>query len=163
MQNRWARVGVVVAVLVAVNFGARIVLRIASGASEDAELRTGIVTLAAMGVVIAVASFLTARRYLPAITSGDLFFDVVVTSLLVTLVGPFVSGGTPFVDGPGQWLIQILVCVGVLLVGAALGAFLAIALGLDPKSRAWGAYANQVKLPANAKRPGKARTKPVKR
>ncbi|MFI5956471.1 hypothetical protein [Cryptosporangium sp. NPDC051539] len=163
MQNRWTRVGVVVAVLVAVNFGARIVLRIASGTSEDTELRTGIVSLAGMGVVLAVAAFLTARRFLPAVTSGDLFFDIVVTSLLVTLVGPFISGGTPFVDGPGQWLLQLVVCVGVLLVGAALGGLLAVAFGVDPKSRAWGAYASQVKLPANAKRPGKARTKPVKR
>ncbi|GAA0283741.1 hypothetical protein [Cryptosporangium japonicum] len=143
MQNRWTRVGVVVAVLIVVNFGARLVLRLANGTSEDVELTTALVSLAAMGVVIAVAGFLTARRYLWGVTAGDLFFDLVISALLVTLVGPFVSGATPFGSGVTQWLLQLLVCLGVLLIGSAIGVLLAVAFGLDPKSRAWGAYAAQ--------------------
>ncbi|SHN33696.1 hypothetical protein [Cryptosporangium aurantiacum] len=159
MRNRWARVGVVVATLVVVNFAARLVLRIASGASEDVEFTTALSSLVAMGLVVAVAGFLTSRRYLPSVTAGDLFFDILFASLLVTLVGPFVSGGTPFGSGAGQWIIQLLVCVGALIVGGAIGVLLAVAFGLDPKSRAWGAYASQVKLPAKKAQP----TKPGKR
>ena len=163
MRNRWTRVGVVVAVLVVVNFAARLVLRLANGASEDVEFTTALTSLVGMGLVVAVAGFLTARRYLLSVTAGDLFFDILIASLVVTVIGPFVSGGTPFGSGAGQWIIQLLVCVGALVVGGAIGVLLAIAFGLDPKSRAWGAYASQVKLPAKATRPGKATTKPAKK
>jgi len=159
VRNRWVRIGVVVAALVLVNFGARLALRLASGASEKVEFTTALTSLVAMGVVIAVVGFLTARRYLLAVTAGDLFFDILLTSLLVTLVGPFVSGATPFGAGVLQWMLQWLVCVGALTVGAAIGVLLTIAFGLDPKSRAWAAYAAQVKLPAKAARPGKSAKK----
>lgn len=155
VRNRWTRVGVVVVALLVVNFGARLVLRLANGASEDAELTTAVTSLLAMGLVTAVAGFLTARRYLWGVTAGDLFFDVTIASLLVTLVGPFVSGGTPFGPGVTQWLLQLLVCLGALAVGSAIGVLLAVAFGLDPKSRAWGAYAAQVKLPAKGAKKAK--------
>ena len=163
MRNRWTRVGVVVGALVVVNLAARLIIRIASGASERVQFTTALASLLAMGVLLAVTGFLTARRYLPARTAGDLFYMIVISALVVTLIGPFVSGGSPFGAGGYTWLLQLLVCLGALLVGAAIGVLLAIAFGLDPKSRAWGAYAASVKLPANAVRPGKPKTKPSKK
>lgn len=163
MRHRWVRIGAVVVTLVLVNLAARLIIRLASGASEAAEFRTALASLLAMGLVLAITGFVTACRHLPARTAGDLFFVLTAASLSVTLLGPFASGGTPFGSGFVQWLLQILVCVGALAVGSAIGVLLAIACGLDPKSRAWAAYAAQVKLPATATRPGKAKTKPVKK
>jgi hypothetical protein len=151
VRNRWTRIGVVVLALVAVNFGARVVIRLAKGASDEVQFTTALASLVAMGVVLAVTGFLLARRFALARAAGELFFMVVFAALLVTLAGPFVSGGTPFGAGSYAWVMQLLVCLGALIVGSAIGVLLAIAFGLDPKSRAWGAYAASVKMPARAK------------
>ena len=147
MRNRWARIGVVVGIAVAVNFVARLALRLADGADETVELRTGLISLGAMALVLAVAGFLGTRRYPFTVAAGDLFFQISGATLLVTLIGPFLSGATPFGAGLWRWILQVLVCFGVLVFGAVIGVLIAIAFGLDPKSRAWGAYAAQVKLP----------------
>ena len=161
MRNRWTRIGVVVVALVLVNIAARVVIRIASGASEGVQFGTALASLLGMGVVLAVTGFLTARRYLPARTAGDLFFVIVISALIVTLLGPFVSGGSPFGAGAYPWIMQLLVCLGTLVIGAVIGVWLAIAFGLDPKSRAWGAYAASVKLSAKTK--PKAKKTPARR
>jgi hypothetical protein len=157
VRNRWARIAAVVLVLVVVNFAARVIIRLANGASDGAQFNTALASLVAMGVVLAVTGFFLSRRFVLARAAGDLFFMIVSAALIVTLVGPFVSGGTPFGAGSYAWTMQLLVCLAALLIGSAIGVLLAIAFGLDPKSRAWAAYAASVKMPANAARPGKAR------
>jgi hypothetical protein len=146
----------VVLALVVVNFGARLIVRLASGESDPAAFNTALASLLAMGVVLAVGGFLSSRRYQPARTAGDLFFEILIGAVLVTIVGPFVSGGTPFGSGSYAYVMQLLVCVGALIVGGLIGVLLAIAFGVDPKTRAWGAYAASVKLPAKPARQGKS-------
>jgi hypothetical protein len=164
MRKRWIRIGIVVAALVVVNFAARLIIRVSSGASDPATFRTALASLLAMGLVLAISGFLSARRFLLPRTAGDLFFEIVIAAALVTVVGPLVSGGSPFGSGSYAYVMQLLVCLGTLIVGGAIGVLLAIAFGLDPKSRAWGAYAASVKLPAKgvrASKPQKAGKQPA--
>ncbi len=161
--GRWTEVAIAAGVFVAMNLVARGVVRLAGPTDDARDLAIALWSLGAMGVGVGVVGFLWARRERLGRVAADLAVVVVSSALVVTLVGPFVSGTTPFASGFTFFLLQLGACVGVLTVGAALGVLVATALGLDPKSRAWQAYARSVKLPKGATRPGKARTKPKTR
>jgi hypothetical protein len=155
MRGRWGAVAIAVAALVAINLVARLVVRL-SGAGDDTELMIGLWSLGAMVVGLAVAAFVWSRRYLVPRVIGDALVVVGASSLLVTLVGPFVSGGSPFRDGLGTYLLQLFVCLMVLGIGVTIGMLVAMALGLDPKSRAWKRQAERVKhRPRERQRPGR--------
>ena len=144
MKGMWSRVAIVVAALVAVNLLARLGVRLA-GPDDSTEFVIGLWSIGAMMVVLAVAVFLWARSYLVPRVLTFAGTAIGVSALLVTLLGPFVSGGSPFENGINAFLFQILVCMLVLSVGGAIGLLTAMALGLDPTSRAWKRQAERVK------------------
>jgi hypothetical protein len=144
MKGVWGRVAIVAAVLVAVNLLARLVVRLA-GPDDSTQFVIGLWSIGAMMVVLAVTVFLWARRYpVPRVLT---FAGAAIgsSSLLVMLIGPLVSGGSPFENGFNAFLFQVLVCMLVLSVAGAIGLFTAMALGLDPKSQAWKRQAERVK------------------
>lgn len=161
MRARWTAVVLTTAVLVVINLVARLVVRL-SGVSDERELLIAAVSLGAMGLALAVPAFLWSRRHLLPRVAADVSVTAAVSGLLVLLVGPFVSGTTPFAAGAGFFLVQLGVCAGVLALGALLGIFVTTAFGLDPKSRAWQRRAESVRLPKDARLPGKAKTRPAK-
>jgi hypothetical protein len=163
MRSRWAAVGVAVAALVGVNLVARLVLRLAGPPADVRDFWVAVASLGAMAVLVGVTGFRWARQHLLPRVAADLFVVVVVTGLLVTVVGPLVSGGSPFGAGLLRFLVLLGVAVGVLTLGAAIGVLLAVALGVDPKSRAYQAYVARSRLPKAQQRPGKARTRPASR
>jgi hypothetical protein len=144
MKGRWVAVAIAVAGLVAINLVARVVVRLV-GPTEDAEFVIGLWSLGAMLVAIAVAAFVWTRRYVVPRVLMDAAVVIGVTSLIVTVVGPFVSGGGLHRDSPGDILLQFSVCAGVLGVGVAIGLLGAMALGMDPTSRAWKYQAERVR------------------
>jgi hypothetical protein len=75
--------------------------------------------------------------------AGDLFWAVLATTLVVTLAGPLVSAHPSY--DPGSTAAQLGLCAGLLALGGGGGVLLAVALGLDPTSRAWQAQAARVK------------------
>jgi hypothetical protein len=152
----WSRVGIVAAALVAVNLVARLIVRIA-GPGDDAEFVIGLWSLGAMVVVLAVAVFLWARRYVVPLVLSYAGVVIVASSILVTVVGPYVSGGSPFQSGFGTYLLQLAICAGILGVATTLGLFTALALGLDPTSRAWKRQAERVKTSPRQRQRGSAR------
>jgi hypothetical protein len=156
MRERWQPVAVAIVVLLGVNLAARLAVRLA-GPGNDAVFVIGLWSLGAMVVALAVATFLWTKRYLVPRVLGDVLVVIGVSALLVTLVGPFVSGGAPFDNGFGGYLIQLGACIGVQAVGATLGLLLAMALGLDPKSRAWKRQAQSVKTSSRQRQGRSAR------
>jgi hypothetical protein len=144
--------GGAIGALVLVNVAARLIVRL-TGSDSDTQFVIGLWSLGAMVVVAAVAAFVWARRNLMARVVADGLIVVVTTSLLVTLFGPFVSGNSPFLDAPfgdafADFLLQLSVCLAVLGIGAMIGVLVTMALGLDPKSRAWKAQSERIKATA---------------
>jgi hypothetical protein len=156
MKGRWGTVAVATAVLVAVNLAARLVVRLADPGG-DTEFAIGVWSLGAMVVLLAVATFYWARRQLVPRVLGDAGTAVGVSALLVTLVGPLVSGNGPFTNGARFFLLQLFVCLVALGIGAALGLLTTMALGLDPKSQAWKRQARQVRTSSRQKQGRTAR------
>ena len=169
-SRRWVPIAVVTAALVAVNLVARLVVRlrgteVGPDALESAEFVVGLWSLwslGAMGLCLAVAAFLWTRRHALGRVVADLVAVILAGSLLVSVVGPYVSGSGPLESGFSFFLLLFLFCVAVLTVGATIGSLLAIAFGLDPKSRAWQAYARGVKMPQRAAKGGSGK-RPARR
>jgi hypothetical protein len=154
MKGFWRADAVAIVALVAVNVVARLIVRVANPGS-DAEFVVGLASLGAMGVLAAVFAFVWTKRYPSPRVVSDSLVVVSITGVLVTLVGPFVFGKTlGDYPGFGDWfavfLLQLFICLAVLAVGVVVGALIAIALGIDPTSRAWKAQASRI--PASARK-----------
>jgi hypothetical protein len=146
------RVGLVVAVLAGIDAAARLVVRFALPEDTD-PFQAGAWAILAMVLAIGVVGFRwTRERRVPPVV-GDLFWVVLVTTLLATIAGPFVSGDPAF--DPGFTITQIGLCAALLTVGAGGGVLLAVALGLDSTSRALKARAAKVK--SKPRQPGARR------
>jgi hypothetical protein len=142
----------VTALLAGIDVAARLVARYALPSGTDPFL-VGALSVLAMVLVLGVAAFLWARRRRVPAVAADLFFVIVATTLVVTVVGPFVSGTPDF--GVGSVIQQAALCAALLTVGGGGGVLTAVALGLDPTSRAWQAQAERAHL-----KPGPERARP---
>jgi hypothetical protein len=156
MKDAWrAKVGtiapdaVAIAALFGVNALARLIVRL-TGSDTDTQFMIGVWSLGAMAVAAAGASCYWAIRHLMSRVVADGLIVVTITSLLVTLIGPLVSGRSPFseyvfMDALSIFMLQLVICLGVLGFGIVLGVLIAMAIGLDPKSRAWKAQADRMR------------------
>jgi hypothetical protein len=61
--------------------------------------------------------------------------------LLTVLVGPFISGGQPFSNGPEDFFSQLGMYAAFATIGTLLGYWLAVLLGRDHRSLSLKAYA----------------------
>jgi hypothetical protein len=159
----WRPVAIAIAMLVAVNFVARLIVRLADPDTET-EFVVGLASLGAMATVAAVLAFLWTKRHATARVVQDALVVVTVTSILVTLVGPFVFGKTlgdfgTFTEWLAVFLLQLLICFAVLGIGVFTGSLLAIAVGVDPTSRAWKEQAARVPAATKPKAKPKAKVK----
>jgi hypothetical protein len=148
-------VGAIGAVL-AVNLITRVIMRVASPGGDDAFVK-GLwslgPSLAVSGVLVAVASFIWTKRHLIGKVVGDALVVISISSLLIALLGVYVSGGNsfgqlPFSDAFANMFLMLMISLGALIVAAVIGGLIAMALGLDPKSRAWKAQAQSVRATA---------------
>jgi hypothetical protein len=94
-----------------------------------------------IGILLVAWVFLRSQRvppgeWLPVLVGGAL-----IGMLLTVLVGPFISGDTPFSDGAGAFFSQIWVYGGVAIVATLLGYWLATMLGRDYRSKSLKAFA----------------------
>jgi len=142
MRSKVLRIALAVVAVVAVNLLARLVVRFGFGGDGGPgrdpflaalwSLVTAVVLLGGIGL------WWTRQRRVPLVI-GEVLLVVVVSTLIVTLVGPYVYGATSF--DIGLLLRQIALHAVLLAVGGVAGVLIAVALGLDPTSRAWGAMA----------------------
>jgi len=140
VKKRWLPVGLLALGIFAVNAIARLVTRLGE-IVEPTELDTiGIIASASVGVILIGAAAWWAVRY----PFSRVFFDiggaVLVGALLSLLVGPFIGGSTPFAEGPGLFVGQFLLFLGIAAVGFFLGFLGMVALGKDWKSRGLRRY-----------------------
>ena len=144
MNERWRRVLLLAGGLFLVNVIARLVVRIAAGSDDAKQVTIGLWALIAVGVVlIPVAYWWSTRHLLPRVVA-DLLIAIVVACVLAVLVGPLVSGRSPFRDGDGLIVRQFFYFVAVSAGGVIFGVLAVMTAGKDYKSQAWKRYAEKV-------------------
>jgi hypothetical protein len=141
MKQRWVPVAALAGVLFAVNVVTRLVVRIWFNGNDNAESNASLVMFAVIGVVVAGVTFVRAKAVPPSVWLPDLGLAVIGGMLLTILIGPFVSGDTPFEGGAGAFFSQIGLYGGFSIGGALLGFWIATALGLDYRSKSLQAFA----------------------
>jgi hypothetical protein len=141
MRQRWVPIAVLAAGLFAINVIARLVIRLGFQDNDTAENRVSLVMFAVIGVVLAAVTFIRAQRVPPSTWLPDLAAAALAGMLLTILVGPFVSGDTPFESGAGNFFAQVWLYGGFAIVGTLLGYWIATMLGRDYRSRSLRAFA----------------------
>jgi hypothetical protein len=140
MKERWLPVGVIAGTLFLVNVVARLIVRFAAGSDDDKQVTIGLWALFAVGAVLIPVAFWYGRRHPMLQVVADLGIAVVAACVLAVLIGPFVSGATPFGDGIGLVFRQFFYFVGLSAIGAVLGVLALMTLGLDYRSQSWKRY-----------------------
>lgn len=140
MKNRWVRVGVLALTIFVINAVCRLITWKAGIVDESKQLTIAFIAVGAVAIVLAGASVWWAVRFPFTRLCADLGAAVGVGALLSLLVGPFAGGTTPFADGLGYFVGQILMFVGVAGAGVTLGFWGVVAFGKDWKSRGLRRY-----------------------
>ncbi|GAA3350424.1 hypothetical protein GCM10020358_76290 [Amorphoplanes nipponensis] len=135
------RIALLAAALFAINVIARVVSRIWFNDDDTAQNRVSLVMFAVIGIVLAVVTFVRAQRVPPSSWLPDLAAAAIGGMLLTILVGPFVSGDSPFAAGAGNFFSQVWLYGGFAIVGTLLGYWIATMLGRDYRSKSLAAFA----------------------
>jgi len=143
MKERWLPVGVLAGGLFVVNLIARLVVRLTAGHDDAKQVTIGLWALIAVGAVLIPVAFWWARRWPVPRVVGDILLAVLAACLLSVLIGPFVSGTTPFGGGVGLVFRQFFYFVAVSGGGMVFGLLAVMTVGKDYKSQAWKRYAEQ--------------------
>ncbi len=106
MRARWLPVGVLAAVLFAI-----------------------------IAVLLGALAFVRARREPVARWLPDLAVATGIALLLTILVGPFISGATPFAGGAGDFFNQVWLYAAFAGGGLLIGYLFCTAFGLDYRSQ----------------------------
>ncbi len=141
MKQRWRAVAVLAVGLFAVNVVTRLIVRLAFEGNATAESRASIAMFAVIGAVLAVVAFRRAQWAPPSTWVPELVVAALGGLLLTMLVGPFVSGDSPFAGGAGAFFVQVLLYSGFATAGVLLGYWVATAMGLDHRSKTLTAFA----------------------
>jgi hypothetical protein len=141
MRQRWVQIALLAVALFAINVIARLVIRIGFAENDSAENTVSIIMFAAIGIVLAAVTFVRAQRTPPSSWLPELAAAAIGGMLLTILIGPFVSGDSPFSGGAGNFFSQVWLYGGFAIVGTLLGYWVATMLGRDYRSRSLAAFA----------------------
>jgi hypothetical protein len=145
MRYRLLRVGVLAAGLFTLNATARLAARFGYGDGtaehQMAQDNLAWVGWGALALILAVTAAWWARLRPIGEVAGEMAVAAGVAGLLYVTVGPFLSEPPRFLDGVGGAIVDLAVYLLVAGVGAAIGALIMIAAGLDHKSRLLKSYA----------------------
>jgi predicted membrane channel-forming protein YqfA (hemolysin III family) len=153
MWNRWRRIGLVAVGLFAITVVARLISRFWAHDNEGRQDRLAWIAFGGVALLIAVVFYLWGRRYPMGQVALDLAGAALVGCLLSVLVGPFISGGSPFKGGAGNFFAGIWLYAAFAIGGALLGMIALMAAGQDYRSQALKRYAEMAK--ARPRRPVK--------
>jgi len=140
VKQRWLPIAALAVGLFAINVVARLIIRLAFNGDDSAENRVSIAMFAVTGLTLAVVTFLRAQQKPPSRWLPEIAAAAIGGMLLTVLVGPFISGDTPFESGAGNFFSQIWLYGGFAIVGTLLGYWIATAVGRDYRSRSLAAY-----------------------
>ncbi|MBA3489270.1 MAG: hypothetical protein H0T78_06945 [Longispora sp.] len=145
MRQRWQPVAILAGILFAINAVARLIIWQANIADESNQTTIGFLAFIAIGLVFVAVSAWWAIRYPLSRVAGDLLVAGLAGCLLSVFVGPFFGGASPFAEGGGLVMVQIVQYLLLALLGTFLGVLGVIALGRDWKTRVWKQREAQLK------------------
>jgi hypothetical protein len=140
IRPRWLPVALVALAMFAINAAARLISWKGGFAKDTEQMRIGYIAVAAVTVLVIGASAWWAVRHPLGRLVADLGGAALAAGLLAVLVGPFFGGSKPFAEGLAFFVGQILLFLGLAIVGMALGYAAVVAFGKDWKSRSLKRY-----------------------
>ena len=106
-RQRWFPGAVLAVGLFAINVVARLATRIGSDGDETAQNRASMVMFGLIALVLGGYAFVVSQRRQPGNWLPELGLGALGGMLLTVVLGPFVSGQTPFGNGAGDFFAQI--------------------------------------------------------
>lgn len=146
--------GSAVLILVGVDLVGRLVLRLLAPA-EQSNVLYGVCVYGVLLAVVAALGFWWVRQY--RLSRVWVYLAIVATpaSVLIGVLGPWVSGQDLAADGGRLVVLRMLLTLVVVAAGAIAGVLSAVALGRDLTSQAWQVQAQNVHARGRAsKKPG---------
>lgn len=141
MRDRWREIGLLAAVLCGIAVVARLVARFYAGDDVGRQDTVAWVAYGAVALTLAVAAVVWGRRHPMGRVAADLGGGALVGCLFSVLVGPFISGGTPFAAGAGFFFNTVWLYGGVAIGSSLLALLVLTALGQDYRSQALKRFA----------------------
>ncbi|HEX6077040.1 MAG TPA: hypothetical protein VFZ32_17480 [Micromonosporaceae bacterium] len=145
MRERWVAVGVATTAMFGFNGVARLIVWQAGLVDDAQQILAGLLASIAAALLAAVAGARWSYRHPMPRVVADLGSAILAASLLAVLVGPFLGGSTPLVEGLGFAVRQFLFYGGVMAFGAALGVLATMTVGKDWKSRGWRLHEERIR------------------
>jgi hypothetical protein len=137
---RWRRVGLLAVGIFVLNVIARFITWKFTVVEASDQQTIGLVAVTAVAALLLGAGVWWAIRYPFSRLVFDLGAAVGVGALLSLLIGPFAGGSTPFSEGLGTFVSELLMFLGIAAVAALLGFLIVVTLGKDWKSRGLRRY-----------------------
>lgn len=141
MWQRWRQILLLAAGLSAIAAVARLITRFFAENDTGRQQALGWVGYGAVALTLAVTAFVWARNRPMGHVVLDLAGGALLGCLFAVLVGPFISGGSPFANGPGFFFGMIWGYAAFAIGGAILGLLAVTAVGLDYRSQALKRFA----------------------
>jgi hypothetical protein len=141
MRDRWLRIGILAGALLAIALIGRLVVRIWFDGEIDAEERITLITLAAIGLTMAVLAVWWGRLRPIGVVIADLAGAAVAAGLVNLFAGPFVNGSTPAQIGAGDLFNAAWQYAAAAAGGTLIGLLLLIMVGKDYKSQSLKRFA----------------------
>ncbi|MGH3737221.1 MAG: hypothetical protein ACRDT6_16630 [Micromonosporaceae bacterium] len=145
MRQRWLEVAVLAVVLFAINGVARLIVWQAEIGNDEDQIFAGLMAAIAAALVCVAAGIRWSHLYPMSRLVVDVGVAVLAAALLAVLVGPYLGGSKPLVEGAGFAVRQFVFYGGVMAFGAAVGVLVTVTLGKDWKSRGWKHHEEQIR------------------
>jgi hypothetical protein len=141
MRDRWLRIGILAGVLLAICVVGRLVVRFWFDGETDTEERIALITLGAIGVVMAVVAIWWGRLRPLGVVVADLAGAAVAAGLVNLFAGPFLNSTSPAQIGAGDLFNAAWQYAAAAAGGAVIGLLLLIMVGKDYKSQSLKRFA----------------------
>jgi hypothetical protein len=148
MRERWVAVGIATAALFGFNGVARLIVWQANLVDDEHQILAGLLASITAALLAAVAGAWWSHRHPVPRVVADLGIAILASALLAVLIGPYLGGSRPLVEGVGFAVRQFLFYGGVMAFGAALGVLGTMTVGKDWKSRGWRLHEQRIRRSA---------------
>lgn len=155
MWDRYKPVAVAAGLIFLANVIVRILGITVYRKSDNGQINSGLVFLAAIAVIMIVAAYWWSVRYPASRALPDLGLVLLSATIACIMIGPLISGGlsrlhgpkvplNPFDGGAGIFFSEIWHLLGIGIAGGVIGLLAAMAIGKDYRAQQLKRYTKTV-------------------